>query len=71
VESFSLSESVKTIFPFENISIVPPNADFGRLEPFAIALILPCSLEKKVTIWEVSEKSVARMQIAVSLLNII
>lgn len=45
----------------------PSKDDFGRFEPLAMTPILPVALVKNVTICDVSEKSTARMQIAVSL----
>lgn len=55
VDSFSPWESEKTISPYEKISIGPSNDDLGRLEPLAIALILPVVLAKSETICDVSE----------------
>jgi hypothetical protein len=49
VASFSLLESEKTIRPSEKISIGPSKADFGRFEPFAMAVNLPVALAKNVT----------------------
>jgi len=44
--------------------IPPENRDFSRLEPLARPRMRPCSLEKRETVWLVSEKSQCRMQTA-------